>query len=141
MKYLNKFSLLIPAAILIFAIVGCNLSSANMSGLTTSKDKEGKTAATRFSNGDTIFAAAAVSNNPGKVKVKTSLIAEDAEGLSSGETLKGSDVTVELDGDGVSNYSLPVTESVPPGKYKLTADMINEAGEKKDSKTVEITVE
>lgn len=140
MKNLNKFSLFTPAAILILAVIGCNMSTANMSSLTTSKDKEGKTAATTFSNGDTIFAAAAVSNNPGKVKVKTSLIAEDAEGLNKGETLNGSDVTLELDGDGVSNYSLPVTESVPPGKYKLTADMINEEGEKKDSKTVEITV-
>lgn len=117
------------------------MSTANMSSLTTSKDKEGNTPSTTFKLGDTIYATSTISNNSGKVKVNTYLVAVDAEGLAKDEVLKGSEVTVELSSDGTSNYSLPVTEAFPVGKYKLTADMVNEAGEKKDSRSTDITVE
>ena len=141
-KTLNKFSLLTPLAILIFAVIGCNMSTANLSGLKTSKDKEGKSSSTTFKSGDTLYGNATVQNNPGKVKVKFYLTAEEDTDLNKkGETLKGSEVTLEIDGDRTANYSVPVSEGFPGGKYKLTADMINEAGEKKDSKSVEITVE
>jgi hypothetical protein len=141
MKNNRLISMSLPFVVLLFVIIGCNFSSANMSSLTTSTDKEGKNSASSFKAGDTLYATATISNNPGKVKVTTYLVAEDAEGMSKGDTVKGSEVTVELDGSGVSNYSLPINEALPPGKYKLQADMINDAGEKKDSKTAEIKIE
>lgn len=127
--------------ILLFVLIGCNFSTANLSDLTTSKDKAGKEKSSGFKSGDTLFGTTTVSNNPGKVKVNFYLTAENSEGAKKGEVLKGSEVSVNLDGDGVASYSVPVSAAFPPGTYKLTADMINEAGEKKDSKTVEVKVE
>lgn len=136
----NGISLFISLIALIFVAAACNMSTANLSGLTTSTDKEGKTASSSFKTGDTIYGRAPVANNPGKVKVKFTLTAEDVKGTAKGESLKGTDAEVELEKDGVATYTLPVVPALPGGKYKLTADMMNEAGEKKDSKSAEITV-
>lgn len=135
------FSMIAPFALFIFVIIGCNLSTANMSSFSTSKDKEGKTPSTTFKSGETLYANSTISNNPGKVKVKTYLVADDAEGTTKGETIEGSEVTVELDGDGVSTYNLPINAALSPGKYTLNSEMIDEAGEKKDSKSASITIE
>jgi hypothetical protein len=141
MKNLHIASSLTPFIVLMFAILGCNMSTANISEVKTSKDKAGTQTSSTFKTGETIFAKTTVSNNPGKVKVKTYLTGEDVKGLTNGEPIKGSEVTVELDGDGVSEYELPVPQTAPSGKYKLITEMSNEAGEKKDSKTAEITIE
>lgn len=134
MKRSNTTSLVIVFAICIFTAMGCSMSSANLSSLKTSTDKAGTQSATTFKSGDTLYGTAAVANNPGDVKVKLYLAD------SKGETLKGSDVTVDVKGDGTANYSVPVSEEFPAGTYKLHADMMNEAGEKKDSKTVDVTI-
>jgi len=124
----------------IFLMQGCSFSTANMSSFKTAKDKEGKSETTSFKTGDTIYGLATISSNPGKVKVNFSLIPEAAEGLTKGESIKGAEVSVSLDGDGVATFSLPVSAALPSGTYKLNADMVNEAGEKKDSKSANITV-
>lgn len=130
----------IVLALSFIAMQGCNFSTANLSSLKTSTDKDAKTEATSFKTGETLYGKAQVSNNPGKVKVKFYLVAEDVKGLAKGDTLKGSDVSVDIDGDAVASYSVPVTPGFLAGTYKLNADMLNEAGEKKDSKTANITV-
>lgn len=138
MKNIKSFS--IAVLLLAFVALACNFSTANLSGLKTYKDKEGTSEATAFKPGDMLYAKAPVANNPGKVKVKFYLVAEDVKDLSKGETLKGSDVSVEVPGDGAATYSVPVSEAFPAGKYMLHADMMNEQGEKKDSKTTTVTV-
>ncbi len=130
----------IVLALSFVALQGCSLSTANLSSFKTSTDKDGKTEATSFKTGDTLYGKAQVSNNPGKVKVKFYLVAEDVKGMTKGDTLKGSDVTVDIDGDQVANYTVPVSPGFLAGTYKLNADMLNEGGEKKDSKTVNVTV-
>ncbi|MBC7795364.1 MAG: hypothetical protein H7Z37_00665 [Pyrinomonadaceae bacterium] len=127
-------------AILVFIALACNASTANLSSFKASKVKDGEETSS-FKTGDTIYGKAVVSNNPGKVKVKLYLTADDAKGLTKGETLKGSEVSIDLaENVNIAAYSLPVSEGLPAGTYKLNADMINEAGEKKDSKTANITV-
>lgn len=140
MKNISTLIIGIVLAISFIAMQACNFSTANLSSLKTSTDKEGKTESSSFKTGDTLNGKAQVSNNPGKVKVKFTLVAEDVKGLNKGETLKGSDVTVEVDGDAVAAYTVPVSAGFLAGTYKLNADMINEAGEKKDSKSVNVTV-
>jgi len=134
MKKLGRFSIVSIFALLIITAFGCNVSTANLSSLKTSKDKDGKEETSSYKIGDVIYAKAIVSNNPGKVKVKLSLADP------KGETLKGSEVSLDIDGDGSANYNLPTGEALPAGSYKLTADMLNEAGEKKDSKSATITL-
>lgn len=140
---MKKTGLFLGAGVLALFILaaGCSFSTANLSSLTTSTDKDGKNAATSFKTGDTIYAKAEISNNPGKVKVKYALTAEDVKGMTKGETLKGSEISVDLEGaTNVASYNLPVVPVLPGGTYKLTADMLNDKGEKKDSKSVNITV-
>lgn len=136
----NKFLAVSALALAFIVMQGCSFSTANMSSFKTSSDKDGKSETTSFKGGDTIYGKAQISNNPGKVKVKFTLAAEDAKGMTKGETIKGSEVDLEVSGDGVASYSLPVPMGAPGGTYKFNADMINEAGEKKDSKSVNITI-
>lgn len=140
MKKFRFFSVAVISAIFMLILQSCSFSTANMSSLKTAKDKDGKSESTNFTTGDTLNALATISNNPGKVKVKFSLMAEDVKGMTKGETLKGSDITVEIPGDGVAKFNAPVAEGFPAGKYKLNADMLNENGEKKDGKSVDVTI-
>lgn len=122
-------------ALLIFIIQGCSFSTANMSDLQVYKTKDGKDATTNFTAGDTIYAKATISNNPGKVKVNFSLADP------KGQPLKGTDVSVDLEGsNNIATYSLPIPATAPAGSYKLNADMINENGEKKDGKSINLTI-
>lgn len=134
MKNLKIFSVLTVFALALFVLQGCNVSTANMSSLKTAKDKDGKQETSSFKGGDTLYAKATISNNPGKVKVKFSLLDP------KGQAMSGADVSVDIDGDGIATYTLPTPATLPAGSYKLTADMINEAGEKKDSKTADLTM-
>ncbi len=134
MKKQNIFNFSITLVIAAFLLLACNASTANLSSFKTSKDKEGKSESTSFKLGETLYANAIVSNNIGKVKVKLYLV----DGKN--ETLKGSEVSVDIDGDSVANYKLDLPEGLEVGAYKLNADMINEAGEKKDSKSASVTI-
>ena len=140
MKKSPVMSLVAVFALLAFIALGCNFSTANMSSLKLSKDAGGSQEASSFTAGDTIYANATISNNPGKVSVKFKLTAETAEGMTSGEVVKGSEVSVELNSDGVAKYQIPVPEGAPAGTYKLTADMHNDSGERKDGKTAMLTI-
>jgi hypothetical protein len=118
----------------------CSFSTANMSSLKTSTDKDGKNASSNFKGGDTLYAQAEIANSMSKVTVKFALTAEDVKGMTKGDAVKGTDVNVELPSSGTATYTLPIPAGVPGGTYKLTADMLNDKGEKKDSKTATITV-
>jgi hypothetical protein len=134
MKNLQRIMLSATLAALAIIAVGCSFSTANMSSLKVSTDKEGTHESTSFKPGETIYAKAQISNNGGKVKVKLYLTSAD------NQPLKGSEVSVDIDGDRSADYNLPVVEGMPAGSYTLHADMINENGEKKDGKTAAIKV-
>jgi hypothetical protein len=136
----NGLGLLIVATVLFTAAFACNMSTANMASFKISKDKEGTQETTSFKGGETIYGRAAIANNGGKVKVKIQINVDDVPGMTKGDMVKGSDVTVDLDGDGTATYSVPIPSAVKGGKYVVVADMINDAGEKKDSKSVAINI-
>jgi hypothetical protein len=137
-KSITLFSLL-SLALLIAS--GCSFSTANMSSFKTSSDKDGKTETTDFKTGDPIFARAVISNNPGKVKVKFTLVPEaDLEDMKKGESVKELEKSFDLEGDGVATYTLTPNASFPGGSFKINAEMLNENGEKKDGKSVTITI-
>lgn len=131
----NRINLFAAAAIVAAMTVACSFSTANMSSFAASKDKEGKQAATTFKAGETLYANAVISNSPGKTTTKIYL--QD----DKGKTMPGSEVSVDLSADGTAKYSLPLPMNFPGGKYKLIADMLDDKGEKKDSKSVDLTIE
>jgi hypothetical protein len=122
--------------------LACNYSAstANISGLKVSKDKQATTETSSFGANDTVYAVATVSNVPDKVKVKGRLVVEDVEGQPKGP-IQGLEDTVELGGDGTATFTFSApTSGWPKGKYKVEVIMTNEAGEQKDQKSASFTV-
>jgi uncharacterized protein YigE (DUF2233 family) len=134
MKRKVIFSLSLTILLAIFALSGCNVSTANMSSLKTATDREGKSETSKFKAGDTFYGIAAISNNPGTVKVK--FYWTDPKG----SPIKSTEITVDANGSGNVNMNIPINEAMPAGEYKVTAEMINEDGEKKDSKTANFSI-
>ncbi len=137
----NRLVSLVSIGALLTAAIACNMSTANMSSLKVSKDKEGKQETTSFKAGDTLYAAATISNSPGKVTVVYKVNADEVQGMTKGQTVPGTEVKLDLPSSGVASYSLPLPAGVKGGKYVLVADMLNETGEKKDGKSSNITIE
>lgn len=135
----NLLGLGIVAVVLFTAAFACNYSTANLSSLKTMKEKDGAETAS-YKAGDTIYANATVSNNGGKVSVKMYMTVEDAPGMKKGDVIPNSEVKLDIDGDGVAKYNYPTYATTKGGKFNVVAEMYNDAGEKKDSKTAAITV-
>ncbi len=130
----NFFGLLIVALVLMTAAWECSIGEAKMGSFKTSKDKDGKQEATTFKAGDTLYANAEIS---GGSKTTTKIWLQD----SGGKTVPGSEVKVELPSAGTAQYSLPLPATFPGGKYTVYADMLDDKGEKKDGKSVAVSIE
>lgn len=135
----NLLGLGLVAIVIFTAAFACNVSTANLSSLTTMKEKDGAET-TSYKAGDTIYANATVSNNGGKVTVKMYITVEDAQGMTKGEKVPNSEVSLDIEKDGVAKYNYPTYATTKGGKFNIVADMYNDSGEKKDSKSVAITV-
>jgi hypothetical protein len=123
--------------LLIIAVLACNATTANISSFKLAKDKDGKNVASDFNAGEKIFGLAQISNNGGKVKVKFRLVADDVKGMTAGETVKGTEVNVDVEGDGIASYTLTTPQTTPGGNYKVIAEMMYN-DEKKDEKTASL---
>jgi hypothetical protein len=133
----NRVNLALALGLLIAAGLACNFSAstANISDLKLSKDKDGNQAATTFAASDTVYAVATVSNAPGKVKVKGLLAVEDVEGEQKGP-IPGLEKTLDLDGSGTATFTFsPPASGWPKGKYKVDVIMMDEGGQQKDQKS------
>lgn len=131
----NKITIFIATAVFAIAASACSFSTASMSSFKTAKDKEGKTESTTFKGGDTLYANAVITGSMSKTTTKIWLTDP------SGKTVTGSEVKIDLPGSGTAAYSLPIPAGVPGGKYTVTADFMDDKGEKKDSKSVAVTIE
>jgi hypothetical protein len=130
-------NLALSLGLLIVAGLACNYSAttANISDLKLSKDKDGSQATTTFAASDTVYAVATVSNAPGKVKVKGLLAIENVEGEQAGP-IPGLEKTLDLDGSGTATFTFsPPTSGWPKGKYKVEVTMMDDGGQQKDQKS------
>lgn len=133
----NRVNLALSLGLLIVAGLACNYSAttANISDLKLSKDKDGSQATTTFAASDTVYAVATVSNAPGKVKVKGLLAIENVEGEQAGP-IPGLEKTLDLDGSGTATFTFsPPTSGWPKGKYKVEVTMMDDGGQQKDQKS------
>lgn len=137
----SKYIFVISAAFAAIFAIACSFSTASLSDLTVSKDKDGKQAASTFKAGDTIYARATVSGSMSKHTVKYKVIADDVAGMKKGDTVKGSETAIVLESSGVAILTLPVPANIVGGKYTIVADMVDEKGEAKGSKSANITIE
>jgi len=118
----------------------CSASSANLASVKTGKDKDVTQLSSDFKAGDTIYANASVANNPGKVTVKIYITVDEAPGMTKGTTVPNSEVSMLVDGDGTVRYSFATVATTKGGKFNVVADMMDENGQKKDTKSEPITV-
>ncbi|MBX3283553.1 MAG: hypothetical protein KF756_13900 [Acidobacteria bacterium] len=133
-------SLLIVAAVLFTAAFACNMSTANLASLKTGKNADVTSPSANFAAGDTIYAVAEIANNPGKVKVKMYLQVENMKGVPSGTVIDNSVVELNIDGDALAKYHYETLSSTVGGTFKMVAEMYDESGEKKDSKSETIII-
>lgn len=133
---------LVAGAVLILALASaCSFTTANISSMKLSKDKEGTSETNTFAPGDSIYAIATVSNVPSKVTLKFRLFTEDVEGQPKNEPVPKFDTPIEIPGDGYGTYSLsPPPAGWPAGKYRIEVTMHIESGEQKDQETATFTV-
>lgn len=123
------------------AASACSFTTANISSMKLSKDKDGNSETNTFAPGDTIYARATVSNVPSKVTLKFRLITEKVEGQPENSPVPQFDTTIEIPDDGVGTYTLtPAPAGWPPGKYKIDVSMLIESGEQKDQESATFTV-
>jgi hypothetical protein len=135
-------STLIGLTLLLSAVAGCKVSctTANISSLTFSKDKEGNVQTKEFAPTDTVFAKATVSNSGSKVTLKFSLFAEKAEGLAENTHVTEADFSIDLPGSGYGLYHVsPPPRGWPAGRYRIEVVMLYN-GEQKDKKADTFTV-
>src|SRR5688572_12058789 len=101
-----RWNLTLGLGLLLVANLACNfsVSTANISSLKLGKDKSVSQETSGFSTGDTIYAAAVISNAPGKVKVKGRLVVEDVAGQQSGP-IPGLETTVDLASSGTATFT------------------------------------
>ena len=136
----TKLNLVLAGALLVFALLACNFSTANLSSLKVGKDKDVSSPASSFGPNDTVYAVATVSNAPGKVKVKGVLNFEDVPGKTKGP-IEGWEKTLELDGSGTATYTLtPPADGWPKGTYKLDVTLMDDSGQQKDQKSATFSV-
>jgi hypothetical protein len=137
-----RWTLTLSLGLLLLGGVACkfSMSTANISGLKLGKDKSATQETSSFAADDTIYGVAAISNAPGKIKVKGRLAIDEVEGQHSGP-IPGLETTVDLAGSGTATFTFsPPTAGWPKGKYKLDVMMLNEDGEQKDQKTASFTI-
>ena len=138
---LHQLALALSVAVVLTVASACSFTTANISGLKLSKDKDGRNETNTFAPGDSIYARAAVSNVPSKVTLKFRLFTEDVEGQPKNSPVPQFDVSVEMPSDGVGTYSLtPPNAGWPVGKYRIDVAMLIESGEQKDQETTSFTV-
>jgi hypothetical protein len=126
--------------VIVLLACGCELTTANISGLTLSKDKEGTVETTTFAPGDTVYARATVSNVPSPVTLLGRLIAEKVEGNPENLAIPNSNVVIEMPDDGVATFNWKRDQGWPPGKYRVEIRMLVKSGAQKDQKEATFTV-
>lgn len=137
----NVISLSIVAVVLLTAAFACSTGPLGISSFKLTKDKAGTQDTSSYKSGETLYGRAVIANTSGAVKVKFRIETEDVEGSAKGTTVKGSDVTVDLPSDGTATYEVPIPSSGVAGKYNVIADLLDDKGDKKDSKTQAVTIE
>jgi len=137
----HQWCIVLGAALLLTLGSACSFTTANISSLKLSRDKEGTAETSTFAPGDPIYARATVSNVPSKVTLKFRLFTENVEGQQANAPVSQFDTSIEMPRDGIGTYSLtPPTRGWPPGKYRIEVAMLIESGEQKDQEIVTFTV-
>ncbi|HUK91557.1 MAG TPA: hypothetical protein VLZ81_14235 [Blastocatellia bacterium] len=113
----------------------------NISGLKLGHDKGVSEEADSFEPGDTIYAAARISDVAGAVNVTAHLVVDDVPGQQRGP-IPGLEATVNMAASGTANFNFSApTKGWPKGKYVVVVVVHSPDGEEIDKKAAELTVD
>jgi hypothetical protein len=139
----NTNSNLMLAVLLVLGVLlACNFraTTANISGLKLTKDKNAGNETHQFSPNDTIYGVADISHVPDKVTVKGRLIVDEVEGQKAGP-IPGLEDAVDLEGSGTATFTFsPPTVGWPKGRYKMEIRLFTQGGEQKDQEIASFSV-
>jgi hypothetical protein len=122
------------------AMTACSVSTAHLTDLSLSKDKDMSNPTTTFAPTDTVYAQSGVANTPSKVTLQWHFIAENVKGIPPNSLQKSNELSTDLPSDGTSSYSLtPPPSGWPAGTYKIVVDLMID-GTQKEEKSTEFTV-
>ncbi len=142
MRY--KLNLLLALASLLTAALACNYSftTANISGLKISREKNAATETSNFESGATVYIVAQISNTSDKHKVTSRVLYDDVQGHDSGKPVPGAETSVEVPGATAATFTLtPPGTGWEAGKYKVEVVLKNESGKEIDQKSSSFSVE
>ncbi len=132
----RNFSLIITLSILLFVVLACEFTTANLSEITFSDDETGKKNFISAKQNEKIYAFSSINNTKGKHIIRWKV--SDSEGKEIG--LPENEVKIE----GARKIWLTLTirpQVFPAGKYNFQVTLINEKGDKEiDSKTAVLEV-
>lgn len=138
---MNKRIALTISVTAFFAVaLACSFGPATISDFKTSKDKDGKQDSSSFKSGETVYGNATVSGGS-KSTVKFTLVADNAPGMKKGDVVQGSEAKVEMAAGGLAQFTMTVPATFSGGKFNVVADLMDEKGEKKETKSAAITIE
>lgn len=138
----NKINSIFALGILILALMACNFNftTANLSELKFSKDKDASSPSTNFKPEDEIFAVTAVNNTSSKNKVKFRLLFDKVEGAQTGAVAYKLEKELEVEDSRQVWFTFSVPTGFVPGTYKVEAVLTGEDGKEIDRKTGSFTV-
>lgn len=146
----NKIINALLVAVMVVATAACNSGSSTttISSFKLTKDAAGTQETATIKPGETFYAKAITSDSSSKIAVKMYLVVDGdtpnemtkAMNLKKGDVVPGSELKVELATGGTASYDLAFKPGMA-GKYIVVADLLNESGEKKDTKSINFTSE
>ena len=103
---------------MVLFIMACSISAstANIADAWMATDETGRTRVTTYSPFDTFYAIVDLRNAPDTTNIKAVWIAVNVEGAAPNEVIKEISGTR---GSGLVSFRLSLTESWPPGEYKV----------------------
>jgi hypothetical protein len=139
-RFHSTFAAVVVALAAGAALAGCSVSTAHLSDLKVTSDKDYANAATSFGANDTVYVQSGVANNPDKAVLQWHTVAEKVDGQKAGTVITPLDKSFDVNGDQTATYNLtPPPSGWPKGTYKVEIDLMID-GAQKEQKTAEFTV-
>jgi hypothetical protein len=138
----SKINTALAIVFVVVLVVACSFSAstANLSDITLSPNRDGSSPTNTFRPDATVYAITSVNNSMGRVRVRSRVFFDNVEGQESGAMVPGLETTLDVDGSRPVTFSYSTTTGFPPGTYRVEIAMMNEAGEQKDQKTATFTI-
>lgn len=135
----GKLNGVLSFSLVLALVVACNFTTANISSVVLSPNRDGSAPTTTFSPNATVYAIATVSNSMSPVTVRARLYTENVEGEAANTMVPNSEIVVNLESSGTAIFNYSRAGGMLPGTYRIDIAMLV-GSEQKDQESVTFTV-